>query len=208
MDIQFYGANCVSISNKQVRIVIDDNVEDLGGKPVLKDGDIAFFTGPHSDPKAKVKLALDHAGEYEVSEVSVYGIPLKGHMDDAGKKDATAYKFIMDDIRVLVTGHIHPDLNEKELEAIGIVDIMIVPVGGNGYTLDPVGAQKVIKAVEPKLVIPTHYDDSSLSFPVPQQPLEQALSTMSIEPKDRTDKLRVKSSDLTEDMQLIVLNRT
>lgn len=208
MDIQFYGANCVSISNKRVRIVIDDNLEDLGGKPVLKDGDIALYTGPHSDPKSKVKLALDHAGEYEVSEVSVYGIPLRGHMDEAGQKEATAYKLIMDDVRILVTGHIHPDLKEKELEAIGIVDVMIVPVGGNGYTLDPVGAQKVIKAVEPKLVIPTHYDDSSLAFPVPQQPLEQALNSMSIEPKDTTDKLKIKSSDLSEDMQLIALKRS
>ena len=49
-----------------------------------------------------------------------------------------------------------------------MVDVMFVPVGGNGYTLDGVGALKLIKKVEPKLVVPTHYDDAMLQFPMPQ----------------------------------------
>lgn len=209
MDIQFYGANCITISNKKLRIVVDDNLADLGQKAVIKQGDIVLYTGAHSLPQAKPTILIDGPGEYEVSEVSIYGIPLRGHMDEAGKKEATAYKIIVDDTRFLVLGHVHPDLNERELEAIGTVDVLVVPVGGNGYTLDSVGALKILKDIEPKLIIPTHYDDKTLTYPVPQQTLEQALTGLSMEPKETVDKLRLKPSDLSEGLQqLVVLEKS
>jgi hypothetical protein len=40
MDIQFNGANCVVISGKQARLVVDDNLAALGAKAVSKDGDV------------------------------------------------------------------------------------------------------------------------------------------------------------------------
>ncbi len=30
MDLQFYGANCVTITHKGARVIIDDNLADLG----------------------------------------------------------------------------------------------------------------------------------------------------------------------------------
>lgn len=207
MEVQFFGANCISLSNKGVRLVIDDNLADIGGKTVTKSGDTVLYTGPHSDPKTDVHIVLDHPGEYEVNEISIYGIPVRAHMDEPDKKDATAYKIIFDDIRVLVLGHVYPELSEQELERFGMVDVLFVPVGGNGYTTDPVGALKLIKKIEPKIVIPTHYHDSTLNFPVPQQSLEQALSALSMEPKQTTDKLKLKSSDIVEGTQLVLLTK-
>src|SRR5690606_14178597 len=157
MEVQFYGANCLVMSNKQARLVVDDNLETLGLKGVTKDGDISLFTST-GNPLAskKAKLVVDQPGEYEVSGVSVYGIAARAHMDEEGQHTATMYKLVLEDINVLVTGHIHPDLSDGQMEEIGMVDVMFVPVGGNGYTLDGVGALKLIKKVEPKLVIPTH----------------------------------------------------
>lgn len=205
MDIQFYGANCISISKKNLRIVVDDNLADLGKKSVLKDGDVILNTGPHSIPTTKPSLLLNHPGEYEVSGVMVYGMPVRTHMDEAGKKEGTMYKIIVDDMRFLVTGHVYPELNERQLEDIGTIDVLFVPVGGNGYTTDPVGALKLIKEIEPKLVIPTHYDDKTLSYPVPQQAIDQVLTELSMEVKETTDKLKLKHSDLGETTQLVVL---
>lgn len=207
MDIQFHGANCLTLQTKKARVVIDDTLTEQGGKAVLKNDDVALFTGPHGVPKATTKLLIDHAGEYEVSGVSVYGIALRLHMDEASKKTNTAYKIIAGDIRIVVLGHVYPELTDRQLEAIGTVDVLAVPVGGNGFTTDAVGALKLIKKIEPKLVILTHYHDDSLKFEVPQQTLEQALTTLAMEPKETTDKLKLKHADLTEGTQLIVLNR-
>lgn len=115
------------------------------------------------------------------------------------------YKFIVDDTSILIVGHIYPELSDTQLEAIGSIDVMLVPVGGNGYTLDGVGAFKLVKTIEPKMVIPTHYEDERLAYPVPQQPLEQALKAFGMEPSERTSKLRLKGGVLDGTLQLVVL---
>jgi len=208
MDIQFYGANCLGVTYKGTRLVIDDDLAALGAKSIAKAGDIVAYTGEHETPKAEVKLLVDHPGEYEVAGVSMVGVAARAHMDEAGQKTATLYKIIAGDLNVLVVGHIYPELSEEQLETIGMVDAMFIPVGGNGYTLDGLGALTIIKEVEPKLVIPTHYDMDGLRYPVSQQNLEQALKGLGMEPKETTAKLRLKPSELSDVTQLIVLERS
>lgn len=208
MDIQYFGGNAVTITTKKARVVIDDNMLELGKKAIARDGDIVLFTGAHGDVPG-ARLLISQPGEYEVAGISVYGFAARAHMDEEKVRTATIYKLMIDDTRVLITGHVFPELSEKQLEEIGVIDVMIVPVGGNGYTLDPIGALKLIKKVEPKLVIPTHYADDTLGYPVPQQTLEQALQALSMEPADTVDKLKLKGSDLSEGgMKLIVVNRS
>lgn len=207
MDIQFYGANCLVLSTKGVRVVIDDNLDDLGSKSVIKPGDIVLYTSAHGMPKAETKLTIDQPGEYEVSDISVYGISARGHMDEADQHTATMFKLHSKDLNVFIPGHIYPELSDDQLEAIGMVDVMCIPTGGNGYTLDPVGALKIIKKIEPKIIIPTHYDEGGLNFAVPQQTLAQVLTGLSMEPKETTGKLKVKTSELGDITELIVLER-
>lgn len=206
MDLQFYGANCVTLSYKGQRIVIDDNLAELGAKSILKSDDVALFGSRHQ-AEQPARLVLDGPGEYEVSDISIIGLSAQAHTEEKGQKSATMFKLVIGDLRVLVTGHIYPELSEAQLEAIGIVDVLIVPVGGNGYTVDPVGALKLIKDIEPKLIIPTHYADKTLKFPVPQRELSQALKEIGMEPKESTAKLRLKPGELTEVTQLIVLEK-
>jgi L-ascorbate metabolism protein UlaG (beta-lactamase superfamily) len=207
MDLQFYGANCVTVTYKGTRIVVDDNLADLGAKSILKPEDVALYTTAHGEPKA-CKIAIDQPGEYEVSDISVMGIAARAHMDEEGQRSATMYKLVAGEFNVLVTGHVHPELPEKIWEQIGLVDVMFVPVGGSGYTLDPLGALKLIKEIEPKLVIPTHYDDKSLKFPVPQLDLPSALKELAMEPKETLAKLKLKPVDLADLTQLIVLEKS
>lgn len=208
MDIQYFGANCVAISTGNARIVIDDNLADLGGKSITKPGDVALFTAAHGAAQPEVKLSISMPGEYEASDISIYGIQARGHMDEDKQRNATMYKLIAKDLKILVTGHVFPKFKESDLEKIGTVDVMIVPVGGNGFTLDPTGALELIKEIEPKLVIPTYYDDPKLNYPMPAQTLEQALQTLAMEPKDRVAKLKLKHGDLADTTQLVVLEKS
>ena len=207
MDMQFYGANCISLGTKQVRLVIDDNLAELGGKSITRDGDVVLFTGSHSEAVKQPKLVIDMPGEYEVQGIFIYGIQARAHMDEADKTTATMYKVMNEELSVLITGHIYPDVSDDQLEAIGMIDVMFVPVGGHGYTLDPTGASQLIKRVEPKIVIPTHYADNGLNYPVPQGDLQEALKGLAIDPKETVSKLKVKPADLTDVTQLIVLER-
>lgn len=207
MDMQYFGGNCVVLASKVARIVVDDTLADLGLKSVSKQGDIALFTGPHSNSNADLKLLVDSPGEYEVFNLSITGIAARGHMDEPGTKNVIMYKLLIDDTSYLFTGHVYPELNDEQLEAIGMVDVMCVPVGGNGYTLDAGGALQLIKAIEPKIIVPTHYADTGLRYPVPQQDLEQVVKDIGMEVRETAAKFRLKPGEAAATTQLEILTR-
>jgi L-ascorbate metabolism protein UlaG (beta-lactamase superfamily) len=207
VELQFFGANCVRVSTKKATILIDDNLSDLGLKSVAKAGDIHVFTGPHGESAVEPRLVIDQPGEYEVADISIQGIDARGHIDEAGQRSVTMYKIVVDDVRIAVVGHIYPELSNSQLEAFGTIDVLFIPVGGNGFTLDPVGALHVIKEIEPKIVIPTNYEDKGIKYPIPQQSLEDALKGLAMEPRETVAKLKVKSGEMGDVTQLVILER-
>jgi len=211
MEIQFYGADCIAVTYKQTRLIVDDNLKSLGQKTVTKTGDIALYTSSITEDdmsKSTARIVISTPGEYEVGKISVYGIDAQSHIDETKDRKGTIYKIIAGGMNVIVTGHVYPSLDEKQLEKIGMVDVLIVPVGGHGYTLDAQGAMKLIKQIEPKIVVPTHFNDDTLKFPVPQDSLEDVLSAMGMQPKETIQKLKLKPGDLSDIRQLIVLEKS
>lgn len=205
MEFQYYGGNCIKISTRQATFIVDDNLVALGAKSIVKPEDIALYTSLPTT-KAEARLVITDPGEYEVSEVSIFGISARGNSEEAGQSSATIYKLQYEDTRVAILGHTYPDLSEDQLEEIGTVDILITPVGG-GNTLDSDGALKLIKKIEPKIVIPTHYDDKGLKYEVPQQALAEALKNLGMETKETLAKFKPKPTDYTDTTQVIVLEK-
>lgn len=207
MDIQYYGGNCVKLSTKKATLVVDDNVKALGGSDIAKAGDIVAYTGPVGKAKDP-KFIVARPGNYEIADLSISGVAARAHMDEEGTSTATMYRVVADDIRVAVVGHIYPKLTEAQLEDLGIIDVLIIPVGGSGFTLDAVGALEIIKEVDPKIVIPTNYADSKLNYEVPAASLEDVVKGLGMEVKETTSKLKIKGSELLSDQpQLFVLER-
>lgn len=207
MELQYFGANCVKLATKTATLVVDDNLEHLGLKAVTKPGDIALFTSQNQAQPGDAKLVIDSPGEYEVSDVSIHGIPAQAHMGEPGSSEAVMFKIIADNVRIGVMGHIYPDLTDFQLEALGTIDVLIIPVGGSGFTLDPIGALKLIKKIEPKIVIPTHYADKDIKYEVPQLDLGAALKELAMEPKETVAKLKLKPADWVDGTQLVILER-
>jgi hypothetical protein len=207
MELQFYGANCIRLSAKKAQIVVDDNLAQLGLKTVTKPTDISLRTNKEFPEHPDAAFKAEMPGEYEISGVVIHGIAARAHMDEEGKKSAVIYTIQADDTKVAVLGHIYPELAEDQLEAIGMVDAAVVPVGGNGYTLDGVGALKVIKQIEPKVVIPTHYSDRAVRYEVPQAELSDALKNLGMEIAETVGKYKIKLAELSDTAKLVVLER-
>ncbi len=190
MEIEFFGANCFRIKTKNASIVIDDNLVDLGSKTITKDTDVAIFTNKNLENKVSsniARLTLDSAGEYEIGDISVRAIQTRSHMDEEGEATAAVFQCMFEGTTVTILGHIHPDIADDVVELTGGTDVMLVPVGGNGYTLDVVGAVKAVKTIEPEVVIPSQYDAPGLKFEIPAAPLEdfkKAVALPESEPKD------------------------
>lgn len=206
MELQYLGANCFKITTKKAQIVVDDNLQQLDLKTVTKPTDISLKTFKEI-PDHECRINVDMPGEYETAGVVIHGIAARSHMDEEGKHSATIYTVEAEGVRLAVLGHIFPELSEDQLEQIGMVDIALVPVGGQGYTLDGVGALKIIKAIEPKIVIPAHYADSAIKYEVPQTGFDDAVKDLGMEVAETLDKFKLKPAELTDATRLVVLKR-
>jgi L-ascorbate metabolism protein UlaG (beta-lactamase superfamily) len=207
MDLTYHGGNCIKFSSKTVSIVVDDNLLELGLKSATVDGDSTLQTTDNIKVKPG-RISITMPGEYEIGNVSVQGVAARGAMDEEGKTTATIYKITADDLTYVVLGHVYADITDDEIEDLGQVDVLIVPIGGNGYTLDGLGALKIVKKIEPKIVIPTHYADSAIKYEVEQTELNDAIKNLDMEIAEKTSKLRVKPTDLSENVKLYVIERS
>lgn len=205
MEVKFYGANCVRITDKKISITIDDNLEKLGLKTATKADDICIFT----DPKIKKchgRFIINGPGEYEISETSIIGIPAKDQLDQQEGR-STIYSIEQNSFIVAVIGHINPDLNEDQIEKLGVVDLLILPIGGNGYTVDAHGATQLIKKIEPKIVIPTHFADTAVKYEVIQSDIDSFLKEMGVSEVEYQDSFKLKENELGDKTKLVLLNR-
>lgn len=209
MEIEFFGANCFKIKTKKSSIVIDDNLDKLGVKNVTKPDDVLIYTNKILSSErvlSKARLVLDSAGEFEVGDITVNALQTRAHMDEEGQETATVFQCMFGGSTVTILGHVHPDLSADVLELAGGTDVLIVPVGGNGYTLDAVGATSVIKKTEPDVVIPSSYESSGLKPEVPMAPLEDFLKTSGLTSTEKVDSLKVGKATAEQSSQLVILN--
>lgn len=206
MDIQYFGANSLKITTKKSVIAVDPHSDIVTLKADLKKATSlaatqdAFIPNTVSDEL----FVIQSPGEYEFEDYSVKGVAAQPHTASAGDMSSTMYRITASDTSVLITGHVSAKLSEEQLEQIGMVDILVVPVGGGGYTLDAVEAANLVRAVEPKVVIPVHYAQKGLSYSVPQGELELFTKELGVPvAEEQPDKLKVKS--LPEQLTVQVL---
>lgn len=193
MEITFHGANCFKISSKLSTIVVDDNLVSLGLKSVAKDGDTKLYTQRNIEPNNTInEMIIDGPGEYELEDASVLGIQAKAYTDLDKEKTATIYKIVVGDQKLLILGHVQPKLDDKILESIGVIDVLLLPVGGGGFTLDAEDAASIIKILEPRITIPSHFADDSLNYQVPMKPVEDFFTKLGIKTPNALSQFKLK----------------
>ena len=131
------------------------------------------------------------------------------HIDTPeSEKLASIYRIEIGELKIALFGNIQPTVSEDQLEQIGVVDILILPVGGGGYTLDATSAAALVRQVESKVVIPVHYADGALKYEMPQDVLETFVKELGA-PVEATAKYKVKNpQSLPDTLTVIELTRT
>lgn len=173
-EIEYKGGTTLVISTKKAKVVVDPKLSVHGLKDVSTKQAIELATDERFALKSDdAVLNIEGPGEYEVADFSIRGIATERHIDaGTGKKQATMYRVEVGDVRIAVIGNINDNLSEDQLEDLGVVDMIVIPVGGGGYTLDSVKASKLVHKIDAKVVIPVHYADKALGYEVPQDDLE------------------------------------
>jgi L-ascorbate metabolism protein UlaG (beta-lactamase superfamily) len=216
--ITWAGQSCfqISVSNSkdhEADIVIDPFGEDYGIKAPNFSADILMVTHEHKDHNniKAIKgepFLIEGPGEYEIKEVFVQGIP-SFHDDRGGKEKGknTIYVFEAEDLRFCHLGDLgQKQLTDEQLEEIGHIDVLMIPVGGEEYTISATEAPKIISQIEPRIVIPMHYEIPKLKIKL--DPVEKFLKAMgknagAVVPQEKF--LAKESAMPKEGMEIVIL---
>lgn len=204
-DIEYKGGNTVVITTKKSTLVVDPNQSVVGLKNLTPKDAVQLATEQRlAVDHSGYRLSIEGPGEYEVADFSIRGVPAVRHIDaDGSLPIATVYRIEVGGVTIAVLGNIAPKLSEDQLEDIGLVDVVIVPVGGGGYTLDATSAAHLVRQIDPKAIIPVHYADTALTYEVPQDTLETFTRELGA-PVEETAKYKLKSASAIPDVLTVI----
>ncbi len=212
MTITWYGQSCFKVETRGVTLAIDPFSKDIGLTPPRFQADIVLVTHQHPD-HANVgaipgqPFVISGPGEYEAKDIAIRGVSTF-HDTSQGKERGlnTAYVIEAEDLVIAHLGDFGEQvMREETVEELGTVDILMIPVGGT-YTIDGETAAKIVNQIEPRLVIPMHYELPELKFKL--LGVQQFLKAYRASSQAPQEKLVLKKKDLAEDETRIVVLST
>lgn len=191
MRIRWYGQSAFLLTGEQHRVFIDpfgdmENLSQHGVSwdyPPIEDveADLLLVTHDHGDHNAAEVIggdppAIAKAGTHESPLGEVVGIASE-HDPLAGSQRGpnTIFRFALDGTTVAHFGDFgQPALRPEQRDALGEVDVLLLPVGG-GPTIAPDAAAALVRELRPRLVVPMHYRTPAISFLDPPDAFLEAL---------------------------------
>jgi len=192
-EIEYKGANCVIISTKTSKIIVDPKLSVVGLKDVSTKDAVEVSTEERfATNNTDAVLCIEGPGEYGVAGFDIHGVPALRHIDtESDPLISTMYRIGVGDARIGIIGNIAEKLSDEQLEELGVLDVLVIPVGGNGYTLDATGAASLVRQIDPKIVVPVHYADKAIRYEMPQDELGLFISELGL-PVETVSKYKYK----------------
>ncbi len=190
--------------------MIDPFSKEIGLKPPKIKDDIVLVSHNHDDHNNVEELPaesflINTPGEYEKKGVAIRGIS-SYHDKTEGKERGlnTIYVIKAEDMTICHLGDLGQEkLTENQVDDIGDVDILLVPVGGN-YTINAKEAMGVIGQIEPKIIIPMHYKIKDLKIDL--EGPEKFVKELGLAP-EKVDKYKIAKKLLPlEEMRLVMFD--
>jgi L-ascorbate metabolism protein UlaG (beta-lactamase superfamily) len=209
MEIVWLGHACVRIRAREATIVADPCDKSTGyslGRPTADIVTVSVDDPAHNYAAgvAGQPRILSGPGEYEIAGASVAGVATwHDRQAKATGPRNVVFVYDLEDLRVCHLGAIGTVPTSDQLEQIGSVDILLVPVGG-ADSLDAPAASEAVSLIEPRLVIPVHYATDIERTKLDS--VDRFLKEMGAKPGERHAKLAVTRSSLPEETQVIVLD--
>jgi L-ascorbate metabolism protein UlaG (beta-lactamase superfamily) len=176
MKVKWLGHACFLLTSESgLRIITDpyaSGVYGLDYAPPAETADIVTVSHDHSDHNNVAAVKGNPQVVQGVGSQQAKGVQFKGvasaHDQSSGKERGanTIFCFALDGLNVCHLGDLGHDLSDQTVAAIGAVDVLLIPVGGN-FTIDAAVANRVCQKLAPKVVIPMHFkNDRCPGFPV------------------------------------------
>jgi L-ascorbate metabolism protein UlaG (beta-lactamase superfamily) len=170
------SANIVTISHKSAN---HSYTEGVSGNPRI-------VSGP---------------GEYELADILIAGVATS--MEPRVGATNTAYVFRVEDMNICHLGDLHDKLTDKQIEEIGSIDVLLLPVGGGG-AIGAAQAAAVITQLDPSVVVPMHYRVDGVQADE-LEPVDPFCKEVGLKEYVPEPKLSVTRGTLPNEVKIVVL---
>lgn len=205
MEITWLGHACFRVRAKEATVVTDPCDRNSGysiSRPTadlvtisIDDPSHAWSGGVAGDPRV-----IAGPGEFEIAHTSVVGVNTWRDREKTGRN--VAFVIELEDMRIGHLGGIGAVPTSDQVEEMGSIDILMVPVGG-GDAFDAPPAAETVSLLEPKLVIPMHYKTDAEKAKL--DPLDRFVKEMGAKIAETHAKIAVTRNSLPEETQVMVL---
>lgn len=210
MEITWYGHSCFRLTERNYATVVTDPFDNkkVGYSALKLKAEIVTISHDapghnNSDAVKGTTHTITGAGEFEIGGVFITAVQTAG----SGKKNKesirnTLYVFDYDGITVAHLGDLQEVPTQSEVETLGSVNVLLIPVGG-GSSLNAAKASEVVSLIEPNVVIPMHY--STPKSKINLDSLNKFLKEMGLGKTEEQPSLKITRSGLPEETKVIVL---
>ena len=205
MVITYQGGECFRITQGDLTLAFNPPSKDSNFKSVKFGSDIVLVSQNHEDFNGVENAAfgerepfvISGPGEYEVKEVAVRGFGSESNYG-GGTHINTIYGLAFEGINLCFLGTLGTtDVPQSAKQELDNIDILFLPIGGDGM-LDYAAAYKLAVQLEPKVIVPMHYDPSTL---------KSFLKEAGAEKVEPMEKFTVKKKDLEgKEGEIVVLS--
>ncbi len=198
MIITYHGADFFKVSFGDTTIAVNPISKDSKLKSTKFGSDITLVSLNSPDHNGtdvtsrgeKESFVISGPGEYEVSGVFIKGF-ISNSVYGGEERFNTIYTVNLEGMNLCFLGPLSDEkLNAETKEAIDGIDVLFVPIGGNGV-LDPAVAHKLAVQFSPKIIIPSHFAEVG-----DKNALKVFLKEAGEESVKPVDKLTIKKKDL------------
>ena len=209
MRIKWWGHACFAITAKNGKVILTDPYPpSIGYQPITDSVDIVTVSHDHSDHNAVESMKggpkiIKTAGRHLVEEFEITGIESL-HDDVGGSKRGKnlIFTLVVDGWKIVHLGDQGITLTPGQLEAIGRADIAMIPVGGT-YTVDAVQGCQIAQQLNPKVILPMHYQTDVLTFEI--APVEEFSKLFGAEQVKTVDSAELQLDTLPAEQVVYVL---
>lgn len=210
MEITWYGLSCFRLAERGLASIVTDPYDHKvsGYEPLKLKADIVTIS--HDDPGYNFEAGVrgkSHVitgpGEYEIGGVFITGVQTNGAKRAADEPRNTLYVFDFDGLTVAHLGDLRRVPSQTEIEALGNVQIVLVPVGGTS-SFSAGKAVEVVSMLEPGIVIPMQYNIPGSTLKL--SPVSKFLKEMGISSVETQPSLKITANNLPEETRVVLLN--
>ena len=210
MEITWYGLSCFRLTERGLATVVTDPYDHkvVGFSPLKLRGDIVTIShaapGHNFESVVKPKeRVIEGPGEYEIGGVFITAVQTNGKKRASDELRNTLYVFDYNGLTVAHLGDLSRVPSQAQVEALGNVNVALVPVGG-GRSLNAAKAAEVVSLIEPGIVIPMHY--SMPQGKLELDPLDKFIKEMGLGEVEPQPSLKITPSAVPTETRVEVLS--